>query len=210
MRATQTEVGHAAGVSQGWISRMERGGGRTASLETWASVAAANGLQLVAFLERRPGAPRPRDYEHLKRQTLVIDTAARGAWDGDPEVAIDPDWIRSRSVDVLLRRPTRNELAVVEIWDAFDDVGGAWRGLDAKVAAIARAHPASTVGGLVVVRATRRNRELIREFGTAFRARHPASPAAWLRALTSSEPMPLERGFLWTDVAGTRLFAARL
>ena len=206
----QVDVADRSGVSQGWVSRMERGSGRTAPLETWAAVALAAGRQLAAFLEEQSGAIGPRDYQHLKRQDLVLAAARGGGWSGVPEALVDPGWSRPRSIDVLLQRPARRELAVVEIWDLFDDVGAAWRGLDAKVAAVARARPEWAVSGLMIVRGTRRNRELVRELGTVFRARHPASSGAWLTALTSAARMPADRGFLWTDVAGTRLIPARL
>ncbi len=178
---------------------MERGLGQAASLETWASVSAAVGQQLVAFLEDVPGADRPRDYEHLKRQQLIIDTAARGGWRAIPDLPVDPGWTRSRSVDVLLEREATRESIVVEVWDFFDDVGAAIRGLDAKVAtvrqgrALVEAVGSSPwrVGGLFVVRGTRRNRALVHEFGAVFRARFPGSAGGWIAALADpTRPLP--------------------
>jgi hypothetical protein len=197
---------------------LERGQGATASIETWASVAAAAGTQLAAFLEELPGATRPRDYEHLKRQQLVIETARFGGWTPTIEQAINRAWERHRSIDVRLVRPSRRESAIVEIWDWFDDVGAAFRGLDAKVTATEREHLAREltgsgswrVAGLIVVRGTRRNRQLVQEFVSVFRARFPGSGRAWLDALRASDsPMPEGAGFLWTDVRGGRLFGAR-
>jgi hypothetical protein len=189
---------------------MESGAGQSASIETWAAVAAAAGAQLACFLEDRPGATRPRDYEHLKRQQLVIDLARGGGWTARAEAAVDPSWSRSRSVDVLLERNMGREAAIVEIWDFFEDVGAAWRGLDRKIATLARTRTDRTVSGLVVVRGTRRNRGLVREFGSLFRTHFPASSVAWLRTFTGPATMPAQAGFLWTDVRGTRLIAARL
>ena len=205
---TQQVLADRIGVSQGEISRLERGLGDTASIETWACVGAAVGCDLTAYLEASSGATLPRDYEHLKRQQLVVDLAKEGGWSAAPEAAIDKLWARSRSVDVLLERPARRECAVIEIWDLFDDVGGAWRGLDGKVTTLIRARPDRRVGGLIVVRRTMRNRALVAEFGSLFKARFPES-AGWLRALEGSAPMPAASGFLWTDVKGSRLFSAR-
>lgn len=195
---------------------MERGLGQSASLETWASVAAAVALQLAAYLEEAPGADRPRDYEHLKRQRLVIEAATVGGWKATPELAIDPGSRRSRSVNVFLERPARREAVIIEIWDFFDDVGAALRSLDGKVATLARIHvvgetsAAWRVSGLFVVRGTRRNRALVHEFGSVFAARFPASAEAWLDALQDpSRSAPAEGALLWTDVAGTRLIASR-
>jgi transcriptional regulator with XRE-family HTH domain len=215
----QADVADRAGVSQSWISRMERGKGGSASLETWAAAAAAVGEQLVGFLERAPGADRPRDYEHLKRQELIVATTRAGGWRALPEESVDDDWTRSRSVDVALLRAVRREAAVVEVIDVFDDVGAAKRNLDGKLAALdrrlthARDLTMATwrVQGLLVVRGTRRNRALVREFGALFAASFPDGSLAWLRALTDpAAPMPNEAGFVWTDVVGTRLMEARL
>lgn len=205
---TQSELGQRVGLSQGEISRLERGLGSSASLETWACVGAAVGCELSVYLEAMSGASLPRDYEHLKRQQLVVETARPGGWAAWPEAEIDRLWRRSRSIDVLLERRQRHEIAVVEIWDFFDDVGGAWRGLDGKVATVRRRNPGSRAMGLIVVRRTRRNQGLVKEFAPLFMARFPES-SAWLRALAGDAPMPPAPGFLWTDVKGTRLIKAR-
>jgi hypothetical protein len=196
-------------VSQSFVSRMERGLGQQASLETWAAIAAGTGNQLAAFIERVPGTTLPRDYEHLKRQQLVIDTAKRGGWSATVE-QIDLGWDRPRWIDVLLTRTARREIAVVEVWNLVDDVGATFRGIDAKLARVARPETA-TASSLMVVRGTRRNRRLVREFRSLFRAHFPASSAAWLAALDDpNRPMPTTAGLLWTDVPGTRLVVARL
>jgi len=199
---------------------MERGQGASASLETWAAVAAALDLQLVAFLEGVPGAERPRDYEYLKRQQLVIDTASQGGWVARPELLLDADAARGRSIDVALLRPVGHEAVVVEIWDFFDDVGAAKRSLDGKIATLDR-HLTTTrdireakafrVGGLWVVRGTKRNRALVDEFRGFFAAAFSGSSSAWLRAMSDpTASMPAGNGLVWTDAAGSRLLAARL
>jgi hypothetical protein len=173
------------------------------------------GQQLVAFLERVPGAARPRDYEHIKRQQLVVGIAVRGGWRPMPEHPVDADSLRSRSIDVFLMRVAQREAVVVEIWDWFADVGEAMRGLDGKTAAAKRMledrrNGPWRVAGLWVVRGTRRNRELVGELRELFASKFPGIPAAWLTALEDpTTPMPSPSGFLWTDVPGTRLIAAR-
>jgi hypothetical protein len=178
------------------------------------------GEQLVAFLEGVPGAERPRDYEHLRRQQLVIETASRGGWIARPELLLDPDAPRSRSVDFALLRRARLEAVVVEVWDFFDDVGAAKRSFDGKVATVERRLTTSRdirraeeyrVSGLWVVRGTTRNRALVREFRGFFRAAFPARASEWLRSLTDpGATMPEASGLLWTDTAGTTLIASRL
>jgi transcriptional regulator with XRE-family HTH domain len=107
----QADVAARGGVSQAWVSKMERGHGTTASVATWSAVASAVGAQLSAFLESVPGADRPRDFEHLKRQRLVIEAAVSGGWVARPEVALDRSRSFARSIDVLLEREQRREAA---------------------------------------------------------------------------------------------------
>lgn len=212
---------------------MERGGGARASIETWSCLAAAVGEQFVGFLERAAGADRPRDIEHLRRQSALIELAAVGGWEGLPELALDSGPGRSRSIDVALVRRSTGEAVVVEIWDWFDDVGSSLRGLDAKVSALeVRLAAASTtspvhgstaaangverrpswrVYGLFVVRDTRRNRSLVAQLGPLFAARFSGSSIAWIRAiLNPSVPVPDRPGLVWSDSTGTSLRAARL
>lgn len=130
--ASQAEAAGRAGISQQRWSDLERGLGKGASLETWAVAAAAVGSQLAAFLENLPGADRPRDIEHLRRQNALVELAAPGGWRGHPELAVDPIAPRSRSIDVALLRAARREAVAAEIWDWFADVGEAFRGLDPR------------------------------------------------------------------------------
>jgi hypothetical protein len=97
------------------------------------------------------------------------------------------------------------------------DVGAVMRGLEDKVAAIRRECAGREhadrwrVRGLLIVRATRRNRVLIGELAQLLAARYPARSAAWLAAVGhANTPMPDDDGFLWTAVASPDLRAARL
>ncbi|MDQ3128859.1 MAG: helix-turn-helix domain-containing protein [Chloroflexota bacterium] len=208
---TQAEAAERAGVSQPFWSRVERGLTTAPSIETLASCAAAVGVQLAAFIEARPGSDLPRDIEHLRRQELVIAVARTGGWIGQPEFGIDPGAMRSRSIDVLLRRTRAAEIAVVEIEDLLADGGGAMRGLADKVTAVRRTSVADgRVAGLLVLRATARNRGTMQELDAVFANRFPASSADWLRALADPRsPMPAGDGIVWSSVDGTRLMAVR-
>jgi transcriptional regulator with XRE-family HTH domain len=179
---SQADVAERAGMSQPFISHLERGRGTAASIETWSCVAAAVGEQYVGFLERAPGAGRPRDLEHLRRQSALVEIARTGGWTALPELAIDPGSARSRSIDVALVRRVRGEAVVAEIWDWFDDVGAGMRTLDAKRVTLATrlaVEPRPPTGiwrvrGLYVVRDTRRNRALV---GSSGRSSQQGSPA---------------------------------
>ncbi len=213
LRLTQSEAADRAGVSQPFWSRVERGQGTVASLETLSACAAAVGSQLAAFIEAQPGAQLPRDIEHLRRQELVLRIAASGGWTARPERPIDPTAERSRSIDLLLERAGegRRELAVIEIEDWLADLGAVQRGLEDKVAAIRREEPAPGVAGLLIVRATARNRAVLAELEGLMTARFPASSSAWLAALAdAARPMPVADGWLWSSIGGDRLIIPRL
>lgn len=207
----QVDAAERAGISQSFYSRLERGLVTSVSLETLAASAEAVGHRLAGFLELAPGATPPRDVEHLRRQQLVVDTAGPGGWRATPEAALPEDGPWPRSVDVLLRRAARREIAVVEIADLLADVGDTMRNLEGKVLAIAKREPGSTVAGLLLVRRTTRNRQIVSELRSLLAARYPASSRAWLKVLRDpTEPMPASAGFAWTSVRGDRLFEARL
>ena len=208
----QTEAAQRAGISQASWSRVERGIAGAASLETLASCAAAVGTQLAAFIEARPGADLPRDVEHLRQQELVIELARGGAWTARPELAIDPHAGRSRSIDVHLERFGGAELAVVEIVDLMSDGGAEFRNLANKVAAVRRtAADGARIRGLLVLRATARNRATVAAFPGLFATRFTGSSSQWLRALADHTiAMPDGDGIVWSSVRGDRLFALSL
>lgn len=208
---TQKQLAASAGISQARESELERGGGASTSIETWSSLAAAVGEQFVGFLERAPGAAQPRDIEHLRRQSALIEFASAGGWSALPELAVDPGSIRSRSIDVVLMRQAASEVIVVEVWNWFDDVGASLRGLDAKVTALGPRLAAEwRIEGLFIVRGTRRNRQLVAELRPLFAARFDGSSLAWLNALGSpGTTMPDGHGLLWSD-SRMRLLASRL
>jgi transcriptional regulator with XRE-family HTH domain len=208
---TQADAAGRAGLSQPRWSQLERGLGANASVETWAIAAASVGEQIAGFLERAPGATPPRDIEHLRRQSALVALSSRGGWTPLPELALD-DGPRSRSIDVALMRAASREAAVVEIWDWLSDVGAAWRSFDGKKLALARRlgqHAGWALGGVFIVRATRRNRAIAGELRPLIRARFPADPHDWLRTLTDgAQAMPRGDGWLWSQADG-RLAAPR-
>ena len=261
----QVDVASRAAIAQSTESEMECGHGESVSLLVWTRVAYACGTDLRAYLERTSSSARPRDAVHLRHQELVARVATAGSWRSMPEAQLDIDPARSRSADLLLQRP--GEVALVEIWDTFEDVGAAFRSWDRRLGRLrereagrprsiergahavdtdlagahrngALARPIETVGrldgakavgqlegaktrpdetgevrvaGCWVVRATRRNRQLVHEHETIFAARFPESGRLWLTAMEHAEAsMPDRSGLLWTSVTGDRLFSGRL
>jgi transcriptional regulator with XRE-family HTH domain len=202
---TQAAAGARARISQARWSELERGLGANAPIELWAVAAAAAGVQLAAFLEQVSGASSPRDMEHLRRQSAVVDRAAAGGWSAAPEMPVTRGG-SGAVIDVLLTRASRREAAVVEVWDLLVDVGAAFRSFDDKLAAVRTHLPGWTVSGAWVLRGTRRNRGLVAELAPLFAARFPADGVSWLAALDRpTSGLPPSVALLWTDAAATAL-----
>ena len=219
---TQAAASAIAGLSSSTWSWLESGRDGRGTLATWNRAAMAVGSSLHAFLEAATAADQPRDAVHLRNQELIMRTAAPGGWRALPEEQIDREARTSRAADVLLDRRSAlqlREYALIEVWDWFDDVGAAQRNWDRRLDAVERYaiarmvgdQPLPRVAGCWVVRATQRNRRLVREHRHFFRARFPGSGSVWLAALTSPEAsMPDKAALLWVSVKGDRLFPARL
>jgi len=202
---TQAEAADRARISQARWSELERGLGANAPIEVWALVAAAVGVQLAAFLEQVSGAGLPRDMEHLRRQSAVIDRAAAGGWSPAPEMPVSRGG-SGRVIDVFLTRACRREAAVVEVWDLLLDMGAAFRSFDDKLEAVRTRLPGWTVSGAWVLRGTRRNRGLVVELAPLVAARFPGDGRAWLAALDQpTSALPPGAALLWTDAAAAAL-----
>lgn len=143
-------------------------------------------------------------------------TAVSGGWSPSPEVQLDRHAAASRWADVVLRRMLDH--ALVEVIDLFTDVGAAGRDWQSRLEALERHAIARMTGddlpsvsGVWLVRATRRNRQLVNDHRLFFRALMPGSGAAWLAALTRPDaPMPRQPALLWVTVNGDRIYPARL
>ena len=207
---TQRQCSDIARISQPRWSGLERGQGAGAPLETWAIAAAAVGQELAAFLDQASGANLPRDMEHLRRQSALVERAARGGWAVAPEMPVVAG-ASGRVIDALLTRAASREAAVFEVWDLLLDVGAAFRSFDEKLAAVRGQVPGWTVSGAWIIRGTRRNRSLVAELAPLFGARFPGTGGDWLRALDGPiAAMPKQLALLWTDAAGATLGEARI
>jgi transcriptional regulator with XRE-family HTH domain len=219
---SQADTGRRSALAQTAISRMELGAATSMSLRSWSRVAHVLGTDLRAYLAHRSATDAPRDSVHLRTQELLARTAEGGSWRSIPEFAIDDAARGSRSLDLWLeRRDARGqgiEVAAIEVMDWFDDVGARFRDWDRRLERVRQLAIATRtiegdhgsvqarVSGCWVVRATTRNRQLLRDHATLFDARFPGSGGSWLEALASSAAMPVEPAILWVSVDGTRLF----
>ena len=219
-RLSQRAAATKAGLSQATWSSLENERDARYTLATWDRAAFAVGTSLSAYLPEASAADQPRDAVQLRAQELVIKMARPGGWHGLPEEQIDREARSSRFADVVLARPRiqPTEVALIEIIDWFDDVGAPMRAWPRRLEAVERSAIAKMVGdqavprvsGCWVIRATRRNRELVAQHENLFRNRFPGSGRAWLAALTDpAKPMPEEAAILWVSVSGDRIFAVR-
>ena len=221
LHLNQDRAAEIAGIARSEWSNLERGK-KVATVPVWSRAAQAVGGRLRAYVEETSAATLPRDAVQLRNQELVIRLAKPGAWRPLPEQQIDREARTSRWADVLLERRhahASTEYCICEIWDWVADVGGSVRDFSRRLDALDRYgvarmrgdEPVPRAGGFWLLRATRRNRELVNEHRNFFHSRFAGSGRAWLAALTSTAaPMPSDPALLWVDVGGTRIFAARL
>jgi hypothetical protein len=156
----------------------------------------------------------PADAGHLKIQELVLRQGRAAGYRGTFELPTRPT-DPSRSADVGLRDDFHRRLVLLECWNVIGDIGAAARSTARKLSeaeALATAIWGGSprrVSGCWVIRATRRNRELVARYPEVFSARFPGSSAGWVRALVAGTEPPAEPGMVWCDVAATRLFPWR-
>jgi hypothetical protein len=156
----------------------------------------------------------PADAGHLAIQELVLRLARTAGAKRFFELATRPaePW---RSADVGMRVDRHRCLVLCECWNTIGDVGAAARSTARKVAeaeqlaVVTGGEKPYRIASCWVVRATRRNRELVGRYPEVFAARFPGSSAGWLAALTRGDEPPTEPGLVWCDVAATRVFAWR-
>jgi transcriptional regulator with XRE-family HTH domain len=212
-RVTQAQLGGMVGLSQSEISRLELGQGSGAPIGVWLALAAVIGLQ-PRFEFARDWRDEPVDAGHLAVQELLLRLARVGGAVGRFELPVgssDP----THFVDVLVRDDRRRRLIVEEAWNSIHDIGASVRSFQRKLA-LARDLAISsggdrpyTVHGVWVVRATKRNRDLIARYPEIFGRQFPGSSRAWVNALERGTQPPDEPGLVWCDGRATRLIPWR-
>lgn len=189
---TQSELARAAGVAQGYLSRIEAGT-VAPSVETYARLAAALGADLACRLYPNTG-PAIRD-RHQAAIAQAVLRVAHPRWQRWPEVAVRRPargWI-----DLVLHDPVERLVVASEIESDLRRLEQQVRWHAEKAASLPSADAWPYVEGdragisrLLVVRATRRTRDLAREFGEVLSAAFPGSSSAALSALTGRGAWP--------------------
>jgi transcriptional regulator with XRE-family HTH domain len=212
-RRTQQQVAAEGGISRSATSAIERGLGGGHTLDTWQRVCLAVGVPLLVSLRRDP-LEDTADAGHLAMQELMLRLGRQAGYARSfelPTRSSEP-W---RSTDVGLRDDRRRLLILEECWNSIGDIGAGSRSTSRKVAdaealavAIGGERP-HAVRSVWVVRATSRNRELLRRYPEVFASRFEGSSQGWVNAIIRGDDPPKEPGLVWCDVAATRVFAWR-
>lgn len=210
---TQAELGARVGLSQSSISRLERGDGGSLSVETWQRAAIALDMPMTLELGRDP-KEEPADAGHLAIQELVLRLGRGAGYRRTFELPTRPT-DPTRSTDVGLLNASARRLVQVECVNTFGNINASIRSSDRKRAeaealAISIGHGrAFAVHGCWVVRASRRNRQLLATYPELFASRFPGSSRAWVTALTTGSDPPTDPGLVWCDVNARRILEWR-
>jgi transcriptional regulator with XRE-family HTH domain len=205
-RLTQAALGDKVAISQAEVSALEAGRGAHTPIETWVALGIALDRPIAIGFSRDIADPLPQDAGHLAAQELVLRLTTAAGWHGRVEAPSDPLDPRY-STDIALTSPA-GRIVLVEIWNRLDDLGGASRSSDRKLAQVSRA--GTDVGWCWVVVDTAANREIVRRYPAILRARFGGSSTAWVRALIDGSAPPDEPGLVWADTRAGRLTALRL
>ena len=220
---SQAALAAQVGLSQSSVSLVELGGGGAMSLDAWQRVGLA--LDRPLRIERsRDVREEPADAGHLAIQELVLRVGRAAGSRATFELPTRPS-TPAHSTDVGLRDDRGRRLILVECWNTIGDVGAAVRSTNRKraeaegLAAVIGGgrsptggdEPGApyTVATVWVVRATRRNRDLVARYPELFASRFTGSSRYWVQALTRGAPPPADLGLVWCDVGATRLYAWR-
>ena len=204
---TQEELAAAAGMTQGYVARIEAGAALP-TLEAYTALSAALGCDLSMRIYPNTG-PAIRD----RHQAPMVEALLR---------MIGPDWrafpevpVRAPArgvVDLVLHREgPPNVIVATEIESEIRRLEQRVRWHAEKAAALpssavwtaanAAVGTAPTISRLLVLRSTRANRQLAREFEHTLGAAYPASSAHCFAALRDGAPWS-GPAILWASTAG--------
>jgi transcriptional regulator with XRE-family HTH domain len=190
--ASQRQLAHAGEISQGYLSRIEHGSAEP-TLEVYALLAAALGADLACRLYPNTGSPI-RD-RHQSAIAVAMLRLAHARWAPWPEVGVRSP--ARGSIDLVFHDAVGHLAVATEIESELHRLEQLLRWSQEKAASLPSAGvwpyrdgEMSTISRLLVVRVTRHNREVVREFGPLLAASYPGSPEAALASLTGTGPWP--------------------
>jgi transcriptional regulator with XRE-family HTH domain len=189
-RWRQEELGARAGMSRSVVARIEGGRAGHVTLATLERVAAALGARvLVKLLWQGEGLDRLLDGRHATVVDEVVRVLRAAGWTVATEVSFS-EWGERGSIDILAFHPETRSLLVVEVKTVIGDAQELQSTLDRKVRlapkiARARGWSADTVSKLLVVVASRSNRQRVEALAATFDTAFPARTWAarrWIAA----------------------------
>jgi transcriptional regulator with XRE-family HTH domain len=190
--ASQRRLSDACGISQGYLSRIEHGSAEP-TLEVYARIAAALGADLACRLYPNTGS-LIRD-RHQSAVAVALLRLAHARWAPWPEVGVRRP--ARGSIDLVLHDAVERLAVATEIESELHRLEQLLRWSQEKAASLPSAGvwpyrdgETATISRLLVVRVTRHNREVVREFGQLIAASYPGSPEAALAALRGTGPWP--------------------
>jgi transcriptional regulator with XRE-family HTH domain len=200
---TQRVVADAAGIDQSYLAQVELGRSEP-SLTVLQAVGLALGADLVVHLYATTG-PAIRD----RWQTPILDALLGNLapiWRRAVEVPVHRP---ARGViDAVLYRPDAHVFVPTEIQSRIERVEQQIRWAAQKAQSLRSSEvwrmagtDEATISPLLVVRATRRMRELVTRYPEVFATAYPASARGAYRALTGGSAWP-GPALLWADVEG--------
>ena len=186
----QSEVANDAGVSQGAVSRAERGAIGGMTVDSIERIVSSLGGSLFLDLRFKGGAAdRLLDRVHASLVDHVVGTL-RDEWEIVVEYTFNHFGDRG-SVDVLAWHARTRTLLIVEVKSVFTDLQAMLASMSRKLRLVPdivrreRGWDAVAVGRVVVVAATGSNRAIVDEHAAIFEASFPARARAikhWLRS----------------------------
>jgi transcriptional regulator with XRE-family HTH domain len=196
--ASQRQVAAACGISQGYLSRIEDHKAEP-EMEVYARIAAALGADLACRLYPNTGSSiRDRHQSAIAVALLRLAHARWGPW---PEVGVRRP--ARGSIDIVFHDPVERLAVATEIESELRRLEQLLRWSQDKASSLPsssvwpyRDGESASISRLLVVRATRHNREVVRESGPLIAASYPASPEAALAALSGTGPWPGD-AILW-------------
>jgi transcriptional regulator with XRE-family HTH domain len=211
--ASQRQVAAACGISQSYLSRIEEHKAEP-TLEIYVRIASALGADLACRLYPNTGSSI-RD-QHQSAIAVALLRLAHSRWAPWPEVGVRRP--ARGSIDIVFHEPVERLVVATEIESELHRLEQLLRWSQDKAASLpsAKVWPyangdAPTISRLLVIRATRHNRDVVREFGQLLAASYPGSPEAALAALTGTGPWP-GAAMLWAHAGpdGYRIAASPL
>ncbi len=203
----QLDVAAEVGVTRQCVSLLERGHVDSFSVHTIRAIAAAVNVDLT-FAPRGRGAQLDQlvDEEHSLIVDEVVGRLAAAGWETMVEFSFN-DYGDRGSVDVLAWHAGERTLLIVEVKSRLADLQATCRSLDTKARVVprlavqARGWRSSSVGVLLVVRESSRERAAVARRAAIFDSGFPARNAE-VRTWLDRPDRPL-RGLWFLRMANT-------